>query len=222
MKTSFLLALAVALTTAGKLSAAQIAYTDAGAVGNNTGSTNPLNIGREFVVTGQGIYITSLGIFDADRSGNEISMTNSHAVTLFKIGATGSANPSNTEITSVTVPSGLDASWSQGYAFAPIATTYLAPGDYAVIAYGLDDGNIAYGDGNNNGRLSSPNANDAHFDPYQFTSNASPAFPTGGDGNDHNGASFQFITAVPEPSSLVALAGLGAMGLFVLIRRRRA
>jgi hypothetical protein len=219
MKTSFLLALAVAFATAGNVSGAQIAYTDGGATNANLGNTTEINIGREFTVSGKGIYVTSLGIYD-ENGGNEISLTNAHSVTLFSISNTGTPT-SETALATATVGPGETGAYLDGFQFANIPTTYLAPGNYAVIAYGLDDGNIAYGDGG--GRVNVPGVVvDANFDPYQFNGSSSPAFPTGGDSNNHNGASFEFIAAVPEPSSLAALAGLGAMGLFVLLRRRKA
>jgi hypothetical protein len=220
MRFKSLLVLVVALGFCPSVFGSTIAYTDGGDAGNNTGADNLLNIGREFSVTGTGITIDDLGVYAEDRSGNPISLSASHAVTLFRISSPG-ADPSNTELATTTVPAGTSAPYISGFRFAAITPTYLAPGDYAVIAYGLDNGNEAYGDGGS--RLSSPNANDLGFDPYQFTSNASPSFPTVGDGGDHNGASFLFDVGntVPEPSSLVALCGLGAVGLFMAARRRR-
>ena len=169
-------------------------------------------------MTGTGITVVDLGIFSEDGSGNPLSLSASHSVTLFSISPPGQSNPSNTPLATTTVPAGTVAPYDSGFRFAPITPIFLAPGNYAVIAYGLDNGNEGYGDGGS--RLASTNANDLNFDPYQFTSAASPAFPGGGDGNDHNGASFHFNAGntTPEPGSLTLLAAGGGLAA----RRRRA
>ncbi len=214
------LTLALALGSGTSAYGSILAYGDGGSAGNHTGAANPLNIGREFSVTGTGITIVDLGVYAEDNLGAPITLSASHDVTLFSINPPNSANPSATFIATGNVPQGSGAPYDSGFRFAPVVggPIFLAPGNYAVIAYGLDNGNEGYGDGGS--RLSSANANDLVFDPYQFTSAGSPNFPNTGDGNDHNGASFHFDlgNTTPEPGSL-ALFGLSAAG--ALIARRR-
>src|SRR5262249_2394062 len=72
----------------------------------------------------------------------------------------------------------------------------LVKGTYAVVVYGLNSVD-PYGDG---GDTPPPGSGVAHagFDPFEFTTAASPAFPKGGDNNDHSSASFRFEgTIVP-------------------------
>ena len=190
------------------------AYNGTGATTGGAGGN--LNIGHEFTVTGTGITVQQLGVFDNGSDG----LVSSHDVTLFSIGSTGS-NPTNTPLATVNVPAGTTAPITNGFRFEPITPTYLAPGNYAVIAYGLNStGGDPYGDG---GGLpdGTNNVSDVRFDPYQFTSAGTPAFPNSGDGNIHAASSIIYDvgnTTVPEPASLGMLT-IGAAGL--LARRRK-
>jgi hypothetical protein len=140
---------------------------------------------------------------------DHLGLLTSHDVTLF--------DASQSPIATTNVPAGTVAPLDGGFRFAPITPIFLAPGTYSVIAYGTNSiGGAAsdgYGDG---GGLPSGDVNHAGFDPFQFTSDPSPAFPTGGDGGNHSSASFHYDlgnTAIPEPASLALLGGVALAGL---------
>src|SRR4051794_21043619 len=81
--------------------AAVIAYTGTGANAGAAGGN--LNIGRQFSVTGTGITVQDLGVWDGGGNG----LVNSHTLTLFQINSgAGAANASVTPIAGVSVPSG--------------------------------------------------------------------------------------------------------------------
>ncbi len=218
---SFATAIIVAGLGAGSTAAmaSSIAYTNTGA--NPSGNTSSLNIGREFVVSGTGITISDLGVYDATAP----NLANPHDVTLFSISNLG-VPTTTSALATVNIPAGsppAGSSLDSGFYFKPITPIFLPAGNYAVIAYGLDTGLNGSGDpyADGGGTLASANANDAGFDPYEFTVAASPAFPGGGDGNNHSSASFHFDlgNTTPEPASLSILV-FGAFG--ILARRRRA
>lgn len=198
---------------------ASIAYTNVGAVAST--NTSSLNIGREFVVSGTGITILDLGVYDATAP----DLINSHVVTLFAISNIGTPALS-VPLASTLIPAGnppAGATLDSGFYFNSITPMFLAPGDYAVVGYGLDTGTNGSGDpyADGGGRLSSPNAVDAFFDPYEFSSAPSPVFPANGDSNDHSSTSFHFNlgNTTPEPASL-SIVALGAIGM--LARNRRS
>lgn len=207
-----------------------IAFTDAstgsGPGGFGAGGAVPLNIGHEFTVTGGGINVTSLGVFDfttSTQSGTG-GLASSHVVTLFQVDPLGTPSPTTvTPLASVTVPAGTAAPYESGFRFATIPSTFLPAGDYAVIAYDLTASD-PYGDpvgGNESFGLPAPgnNIKDFRYDPYVVTGTppASPTFPNGdnGDTNEHASASFLF-TNVPEPTSAILFGAAG----FVLASRR--
>lgn len=191
----------------------EIAYT--GTTATRGGATGNLNIGRQFTVTGNGILVDSLGVFDFGGDG----LINSHTVTLFSIGSLG-INPVATPIAggSVTVQAGQGADLQDDFRFADLAQSLvLAPGNYSLIAYGMNsNGGDPYGD--NGGLPSSSSLIHFGFDPYQFTASGSPAYPTGGDSNNHTSVSFLFrAVIIPEPATIT----MGIMGLASLMIRRR-
>ena len=151
-------------------------------------STGRRNEGRQFVVKGAIVRVRDLGVWDNGANG----LAAAHTVTLFsldKVGAGAKATPIAGG--STTVPAGTAAPLDSGFRYAALpAPIDLEPGTYAVIGYGFDD-NDEPGLG---GGLPLPalGVSDANFDPYQFVTAASPAFPTGGDNTSHSSASFRF------------------------------
>lgn len=165
------------------------AYTsDAATLSTNLGTRNA---GHEFTVTA-GIRVTDLGIWDSNADG----LAAAHTVTLFSVdkfgaGAKATAVPGG----SVIVPAGTKAELDAGFRYAALAAPLdLAPGKYAVVAYGLSMADLP---GTGGGLpLPSTGVADADFDPYEFVTSASPAFPNGGDGNPHANASFRYQVKV--------------------------
>jgi hypothetical protein len=199
-------------------SAAVIGYTGTGATaGTNTGN---LNIGRQFSVTGTGITVRDLGLWDNAGDG----LAASHVVTLFQVNSgAGAANANVTAISggSVTVPAGTAAPLDTGMRFTALASPiFLAPGNYSVVAYGLNvTGADAFGNGG--GFPANGNVADIRFDPFSFTAATSPTYPVGGDANNHSSSSFRYDlgNTTPEPGA-VALLSLGAVAVLGRGRRR--
>jgi hypothetical protein len=101
------------------------------------------------------------------------------------------------------------------FAFGALsAPLKLAAGDYAIVAYGLDVGGDYYANG---GGTPTGVVTDETFDPFAFVNSASPAFPAGGDINDHSSASFIYA---PEPGAwALMMLGFGALGSALRSRR---
>jgi lysophospholipase L1-like esterase len=146
------------------------------------------NAGHEFMVTGEAVVVQGLGVWNNGANG----LTAPHAVTLFSLDKVGVGSKATPVVGgSVTVPAGTAATLESGYRYAALAAPVtLAAGNYAVVAYGLSADDLP-GDG---GGLPLPatGITDANFDPYEFVSAASPAFPTGGDQSSHANASLRF------------------------------
>lgn len=150
------------------------------------------NAGHQFTVTDSPIVVRDLGMYDSKADGLKAA----HTVTLFSVdklgaGAKGTPVPGG----SVTIPAGTTAELEAGHRFAPLAAPVtLQPGNYAVIVYGLNADDLP-GDG---GSIPLPSTGiaDGHFDPYEFVSTQSPAYPNGGDANYHANASFRFEAKV--------------------------
>ena len=95
-----------------------------------------LNIGRQMTVTGAGIEVFQLGIFDYQSDGLAVA----HTVTLFDSTAT--------PIASVTVPAGTAAPLINAFRFASLGTPLFLPaGNYSILAYQMDSSD-PYGNGN--------------------------------------------------------------------------
>lgn len=212
----------------GWLAFASLAEAAAFQAYDNTGSTaggagGNLNIGHEFSVTGSGITVQELGVYDV---GAHVLLDN-HAVTLFSISNFG-VPTSVTPLASVGIAAGLSS--ASEFVYAPLSSPLFLPaGRYGIIAYDLNStGRDPYGDGGglpDGVATLSPNVEDdlyagTRFDPYQFSGGPSPNFPTAGDANDHSSASFHYDigNTTPEPASLT-LIGLSSLGL---LARRRA
>ena len=203
----FAAAVIVGLLPAAVSAATYISYTGGAATRGAAANNGNLNIGREFTVIGSGIDVLDLGIWDYQNNG----LASAHAVTLFSLNTLGSGATA-TAITggSVTVPAGTSATLDGGFRFQPLAAPiHLAAGNYAAVAYGMNS-NDPYGDGGNN-PSGVPDVANGGYDPYQFTANVSPAFPSGGDGNNHSSVSFHFTSAdlPPPPASGLKIMPLG-------------
>ncbi|CCI31747.1 hypothetical protein MTo_02631 [Microcystis aeruginosa NIES-1211] len=216
-------AILISLAVTGTAQAAIVSYGGVGATQGIVAGT--LNIGRQFTVTGSGITVIDLGVFDLDGDG----LVESHDVTLFKINSgAGAANANVSAITggSVNIASGTGASLESSFRFKSLTNAiYLAPGDYSVIAYGLDKSGDAYGEG---GQLpAGGNVSNIGFTPFEFVTASSPAYPSAGDANTAlSGASFRYnlgnttSTSVPEPSSILSLLALGTLGAASTLKRQ--
>jgi hypothetical protein len=220
MKNIIFILIAVRLCAATNIFSQTISYTGGTAV-SSLGSDAFLNLGRQFTVSGAGITIFDLGFWDYNNDG----LDNSHDVTLFTINSgVGAQNSSVTAIAggSTTVLSGTTETLQDGFRFASLASPiFLAPGNYAIMGYGFNANN-AFGDpyGDGGGLPTGPNVSDLNFDPYEFTTATSPAYPTDGDQNNHSSVSFLYqVGAVPEPSTL-ALLGTGLAGALTFYRRK--
>jgi hypothetical protein len=211
------------LGTAGEnLPSASFAYTDLsnptvaytadpiqtafGGAANNSG----LNIGHKFVVSGAGITIYHLGVFDYQGNG----LGAAHTVTLFD----DSGNSHNAiDGGSVVVPAGTAAPLANGFRFSPLAQPIKLPaGSYSVIAYQMN-GNSAsdgYGENNVSGFNGGGNVSDLPYTSYQFTTAGSPSYPDTGTANNLASASFTYsnviappIIVLQPPSTLTVYAG---------------
>jgi hypothetical protein len=110
-----------------------------------------------------------------------------------------------------------------GYRYTSITPITLTAGtDYLIGAY-VGGGNAFFGDGG----ASAPYSGDAVTivnDVFNSNGGTGLQAPLSDGGNAigrWGPASFLATTPAPEPSSVVALVGLGAMGLFLFARRRR-
>jgi hypothetical protein len=215
----------ISLAAAGTAQAAILSYGGVGATQGVVDGT--LNIGRQFTVTGSGITIIDLGVFDLNGDG----LVASHDVTLFKINSgAGAANANVSAITggSVNIASGTGASLASSFRFKALTNPiYLAPGDYSVVAYGLNKLGDPYGEG---GQIpAGGNVSNINFIPFQFTTASSPAYPNAGGLGDLlgelSGASFRYnlgnttTAAVPEPGTILGLVTVGVLG--ALSRQRK-
>jgi hypothetical protein len=185
------------------------------------GAGGDLSIGRQFDVTGSGITIQSLGVFDFGNKG----LLTSNVVRLFSITANGAGGGSPVAITggSVTVAAGGSATASS-FQFQSLAPIFLAAGKYSVIAYNMDIGGDVYGDNQPAGTglpVAGNNITNIAYSAYQF-SIVDPAYPNSGFGNNLASTSFQFDVGntIPEPGTWALLAfGLTTV---TVLRRRRA
>jgi autotransporter-associated beta strand protein len=185
---STMMAMAVFVLFAASASAQSISFTtdttaeQYGDYQNANGGL--LNIGRTMTVTGAGIEVFQLGVFDYQSDG----LATAHTVTLF--------DSTQMPIASVTVPAGTAAPLINAFRFAPLGTPLFLPaGNYSILAYQMNSGD-PYGNGNapgfNGGGNVSPGAG-----VYHFTSNPSPDYWTDMSGENFASASFTYTNVSP-------------------------
>jgi len=171
--------------------ATTIAYTadpnsaELGSAANNSG----LNIGHTFTVSGGGITVFQLGVFDYQGNG----LAAAHDVTLFT---------NQTALASVNVPAGTAAPLGNGFRFAPLATPLTLPaGNYSIIVYQMNGGSTSdpYCEGNVSGFNAGGNVSDAGYSPYVFDGNGTPEYPTGGALENFAVCSFTYTNVFSPP-----------------------
>ena len=157
-----------------------------------------LNIGHTFSVTGTNIQIIELGVYNF-LGGQGLAAP--HTVTVF-----GDVGTNHTPLVSLVVAAGFNNTYKNGFRFARLPTPLtLPPGNYSVIAYQMN-GNGAVGSpqfsdpyADAGSETSSPSLAANAFTIYQFTTNASPAYPDsngsgyGTSAGDLGSASFTYI-----------------------------
>jgi len=156
-----------------------------GSAANNSG----LNIGHNFTVTGSGIAVYQLGVFDYQGNG----LASSHDVTLFT---------NQTALATVTVPAGTDAPLANGFRFAPLDTPLTLPaGNYSIIVYQMNGGSSSdpYCEGNVSGFTVGGNVTDTGYSPYTFDGNGTPEFPAGGALENFAVCSFTYSNVLSLP-----------------------
>ena len=129
-----------------------------------------LNIGRAMTVSGSGIEVLELGVFDYQGE----PLAAAHTVTLF--------DSTQTPVASVTVPAGTVAPLINAFRFAPLGTpVFLPAGNYSILAYQMTASD-PYGNGNAPGFNGGGNVSPGNG-IYDFTADGSPDYPNGGDVN---------------------------------------
>ena len=155
-----------------------------GGAGNNGG----LNIGHKFTVSGSGISIFSLGVYDYQGNG----LNASHVVALFtNSGAASSLITGG----SVTVPAGTAATLKNGFRFAPLTAPVTLPaGNYAVIAYQMNGGggSDGYAEANNTGFIGDGKVSDAGG-TFNFDTAGFPTYPYQNGAGNLASSSFTYL-----------------------------
>jgi hypothetical protein len=167
-----------------------------GSAGNNGG----LDIGHTFIVSGNGIRVLSLGVFDYQGNG----LNSSHAVALFSGTGSGSTLvPGST----VTVPSGTSAALKDGFRFWPLSSPITLPaGNYSVIVYQMNggSGSDGYGQGTT-GFIGDANVSDTGT-TYNFETASPPTYPYQNPGSENLAScSFTYVP-LPGPSDYAPIA----------------
>jgi autotransporter-associated beta strand protein len=130
-----------------------------------------LNIGRAMTVSGSGIEVFELGVFDYQGE----PLAAAHTVTLF--------DSTQTPVASVTVPAGTTAPLINAFRFAPLGTpVFLPAGNYSILAYQMTASD-PYGNGNAPGFNGGGNVSPGNG-IYDFTADGSPDYPNGSDVNN--------------------------------------
>jgi fibronectin-binding autotransporter adhesin len=164
----------------------------------------PLNFGHTFTVSGAGIKVIQLGIFDY----NNLPLTYSHAVTIF--------DSSQNVMGTVTIPAGPAANLIDGFAYEPLSTPiYLPAGQYMVLSYGFyfgSNNNDPIAEGGSIGFNNSANMTVGGGD-YDFTTQSSPDYPGGpgdvsGGYNNVGGWDYQSASASFTYTNIPAATGV--------------
>jgi len=141
-----------------------------------------LNIGRDMTVSGAGIEVFQLGVYDYQSDG----LLAAHTVTLFS---------NETAVVSVTIPAGTVAPLINAFRFEPLtAPVFLPAGNYSIVAYqmnGTNSGNDPYGNGNAAGFNGGGNVS-AGPGIYDFVTSGSPTYPTQTSGEYFASVSFTY------------------------------
>ena len=139
-----------------------------GGAGNNGG----LNIGHTFIVSGTGITIYSLGVYNYQGNG----LNASHTVALFtNSGSSSTPVPGG----SITVPGGTTAPLKDGYRFWPLSSPItLAAGNYSVIVYQMNGGSSSdgYAEDNNTGFIGDAKVSNGGT-TFNFDTSSYPTYP---------------------------------------------
>lgn len=164
--------------------------TQYGTYADNGGASGGLNIGRTMAVSGGGIEVFQLGVYDFNSDG----LATAHTVTLFNA-------DTQAAVASVTVPAGTSAPLINAFRFAPLnAPVFLPAGNYSIVAYQMNGTNTQnsdpYGNGNapgfNGGGNVSPGAG-----IYDFVTSPSPAYPGSTSGEQFAAVSFTYTNVPP-------------------------
>jgi len=154
----------------------------------NAANNGVLNIGRTMTVSGSGIEVFQLGVFNYITNESD-GLATTHTVTLF--------DDTPTAIASVTVPAGTAAPLINAFRFAPLDTPLFLPaGNYSIVAYHVDDAD-PYGNGNAPGFNGGGNVTPGDG-IYDFVNSPSPAYPaTTGDPEEFAAVSFTYTNVAP-------------------------
>ena len=155
-----------------------------GGAGNNAG----LNMGHTFTVTGSGIKVFSLGVYDYQGNG----LNAAHIVALFSGSGSGSTPVAGG---SVTVPSGTTAPLTNGFRMTPLAAPVtLAAGNYSVIVYQMNGGggSDGYAEANNTGFIGDGNVSYI-AGTFNFDSASYPTYPYENSAGNLASCSFTYL-----------------------------
>lgn len=209
---SFLAAVALILVVGGLAKADFVAYSTSDTPGNQNW---PGNLGLNFVVN-SAITVDALGAYDSGVN----SFPGAITVGLFQVGG------SSTPLAQVTFgPGAITYPTVGNYAYQPVTPLNLTVGDtYSIVAVG-------YGSGTSNGNNNPPDV--FSVTPYSGSLiTLTQGWYDGSTSLDNSQQNLGYpptvfaagsisFAAVPEPAGLVALSGIGVMGLIGLGWRRR-
>ena len=188
------------------------------AVYYNTGIN--FNVGNEVTVGTSPLSVTSIGAFVESSTGSTQAYITGGLTTVAFTAYVYSTVASSNALDTVVIPVGTAVD-SQGFAYAPLATT-LSPG----TQYLLTDAVTGSGAAGTPFALNSADAAAGTFNGAAFVENVYSTAPAGypnannGSFQEFMGANLQFA-AVPEPAS-VGLFAVGAVGLLLSRKNKTA